>query len=144
MTIIHGKEFSEQEVIIDYIDFQNCKFEKCKLIYNGSGPTDLSDCEFVDCKHELRGVAGRVQKHIASLAGTGQIEPFRRFVRGIFGSASFAVAPIEGSSHLVIDLGEMEEQPGEEDGPQAETGEGDKETGEDDEEESNEDQNETD
>ena len=45
VVTIDGKSFKDQKIILDYTNYINCKFNNCRLIYNGEGPVGLVNCE---------------------------------------------------------------------------------------------------
>lgn len=51
--------FEDQRVELDDCQFINCRFERCQLIYRGSGSVGLQQCGFKDCGWDFADAAGR-------------------------------------------------------------------------------------
>ncbi len=41
-----GQMFRDQTVDLDFQEFVDCRFDRCKLIYRGFGPVQLDRCKF--------------------------------------------------------------------------------------------------
>lgn len=49
--------FSNEEVILDFHDYEACKFDHCRFVVLGYGPFALNQCEVVDCEFTFAGPA---------------------------------------------------------------------------------------
>jgi hypothetical protein len=46
---ISEMDFNDQDVDLDFHEFDHCKFTNCRLIIHGHGPVNLSVCHFDGC-----------------------------------------------------------------------------------------------
>jgi hypothetical protein len=63
---VQGETFINQVVHLGSTRFENCKFIRCKLVFNGEG-TSLAHSEFDDCELELEGAAANTIQFLTSL-----------------------------------------------------------------------------
>ncbi len=69
MALVEAKErkFSNETVVIDGTSYQNCSFDRCKIIYRG-GPTRLVSCYISPgCAIELQDAAAFVYQVLGEL-----------------------------------------------------------------------------
>ena len=50
-------DFSNQEVILDFHEYENCMFRNCRFVVLGFGPFALNKCEVIDCQFTFAGPA---------------------------------------------------------------------------------------
>jgi hypothetical protein len=66
------EKFEEREVVLDGADFENCTFERCRLIYEGGSlPTFRGGTTFSNSTFALEGAAGRSMKYLGMLQAIG-------------------------------------------------------------------------
>jgi len=58
MKVLSDRTIREQTVIIDGIEFRNCKFIGCRFSYSG-GKFGIVDCAAEGCSYNFFGAAGR-------------------------------------------------------------------------------------
>ena len=51
------QSFSNQEINLDGNEFLGCKFNKCKVVYQGFQKVALSNCAFSNCSFSFAGAA---------------------------------------------------------------------------------------
>jgi hypothetical protein len=54
---IQEHTFENQEVVLDFHEFDHCVFTKCKMKVFGYGPFTLANSEITDCRWEFAGPA---------------------------------------------------------------------------------------
>ena len=57
MMIIDGVSFTDQDVLLDGIQYKNCKFERCKIFFFGNLQTMLQENSFSECSWQFAGPA---------------------------------------------------------------------------------------
>ncbi|MBV9659409.1 MAG: hypothetical protein JO295_15015 [Verrucomicrobia bacterium] len=50
-------DFSNQEVILDFHEYENCQFRNCRFVVLGFGPFALNKCDVIDCQFTFAGPA---------------------------------------------------------------------------------------
>ncbi len=50
-------DFGNQEVILDFHEYENCQFRNCRFVVLGFGPFSLNKCEVIDCQFTFAGPA---------------------------------------------------------------------------------------
>jgi hypothetical protein len=50
-------EFRDEEIILDFHEYQECIFVDCVFVYHGFTDSALPDCQLKNCRLELRGPA---------------------------------------------------------------------------------------
>ncbi len=66
--------FLEQAVDLDFNLFEDCKFERCKLVYRGFGTVSLAGCSFTEVEWMFTDAAGNTVNFMRGLyhgAGEG-------------------------------------------------------------------------
>lgn len=51
--------FKNQEIVLDFNEFQGCRFENCLMIFAGNGPVSVKECVFINTQWALVGAAQR-------------------------------------------------------------------------------------
>lgn len=64
---IVGYQFENEDVIIDFTVYENCYFNKCRIIYYGHGPFQMIGDRFDDCSYELAGPAANAINYLRSM-----------------------------------------------------------------------------
>ena len=54
---ISKNTFENEEVILDFHEYEGCKFNNCRFVVLGYGPFVLTECEITDCSFSLAGPA---------------------------------------------------------------------------------------
>ncbi len=54
---ITQNNFSNEEVILDFHEYEGCTFTKCRFVVLGYGPFSLNACEVVNCEFTFAGPA---------------------------------------------------------------------------------------
>jgi len=68
--LIVDQDFADKDVVLDGVEYERCRFTRCKLIYQGYAATALRDNLMTDCDFALEGAAGMTMKFLVGLAGT--------------------------------------------------------------------------
>ena len=68
--LISDQDFADKDVVLDGVEFERCRFTRCKLIYQGYAATALRDNHITDCDFVLEGAAGMTMKFLVGLADT--------------------------------------------------------------------------
>lgn len=54
---IDSNQFTEEEIILDFHEYVNCAFTRCRFVVLGYGPFSLNECEVVNCEFTFAGPA---------------------------------------------------------------------------------------
>jgi hypothetical protein len=54
---ISEHDFENQDVVLDFHEFDNCRFTNCKMFIHGYGAFSLISCHFDQCKFLFAGAA---------------------------------------------------------------------------------------
>jgi hypothetical protein len=68
-TKIAGYTFEDDEVVLDFMEYESCKFIKCRIVYYGHGPFKVARNEFAGCTWHLVGPAAAGLTLLRHLAG---------------------------------------------------------------------------
>ncbi len=80
--IAHGKKYHDIVVSLDGCTFVDCTFERCKLLYSGLMPCQMSGNTVTDCEWQFVGpAANTIQFMTATYAGLS-----RELIEGTFES----------------------------------------------------------
>ena len=72
MRRVVGKPYSNQDIKVDGIEFVDCNFQSCRLIYSGRASFKFVGSSFSsDCELKLRGRAADVVDALTSLYAIG-------------------------------------------------------------------------
>jgi len=114
MNIIRDRHFEDQEVILDHIQFRDCTFVGCTLIFHGHGHSDFEECKLEDCSFSFQEQASRTLDFLRSLAGTGFSIVVFQVARQLLGGPDLRLVDIGDERRLVLDSGpvpaDMEEE----------------------------------
>ena len=66
-TRIAGYDFENEDVVIDFTMYEQCRFKNCKIIYYGHGAVQMTSCDFLDCRYELTGPAAAAIQYLRAL-----------------------------------------------------------------------------
>lgn len=70
---IKDKNFSKEEIHMDFKNFEGCKFEDCSLIYHGYGPIGMNGCSFFNVRWSFADAAANTLSFMSALyVGAGQ------------------------------------------------------------------------
>ena len=71
MTIVCDYVFQDQEVFLDFHNFQDCEFVRCNLIFQGLGPFQADGCTWTECQWTLAGPAQNTMEFLGMLFRQG-------------------------------------------------------------------------
>lgn len=54
---ISQANFSQEEVILDFHEYEGCKFTNCRFVVLGYGPFSFNNCEVTTCEFSFAGPA---------------------------------------------------------------------------------------
>ena len=57
---ISNNNFTSEEVILDFHEYESCQFTNCRFVVLGYGPFSLNQCEVVNCEFTFAGPAASV------------------------------------------------------------------------------------
>ncbi len=63
--------FQNTSVMLDHVEFDQCTFRNCKLVYAAEGVASMRDCSMYDCTWEFTGPAERTIQFLAALYAMG-------------------------------------------------------------------------
>jgi len=89
--IAKGQTFTKIKIALDGAHFDNCKFERCILVYSGLLPVTLQSNSFSDCRWEFNGPAANTVGFMQALHKGGAKELIERTLDAIRGSGSIPV-----------------------------------------------------
>jgi hypothetical protein len=61
------EEFSDRTVTLDDTIYENCKFERCRIVYSGGERMGLVGCRFSQCTFEFGDAAARTIQFLTAL-----------------------------------------------------------------------------
>lgn len=62
-----GEVFVQERIELGENQFRNCRFESCRLVYDGSAGVRIEDCAFEDSRLELVDEAGNTLSFLQNL-----------------------------------------------------------------------------
>jgi hypothetical protein len=87
---ISKHDFSNEEVILDFHEYESCVFKNCKFVVLGYGPFALNQCEVVNCEFHFAGpAASTIQTMTTIYHNIG--EQGKQLIEGTFESIRNAV-----------------------------------------------------
>jgi hypothetical protein len=89
--IAKGETFSNAKIALDGAYFENCKFERCILVYSGLLPVTLQNNNFIDCRWEFSGPAANTVGFMQALHKGGAKELIERTLDAIRGGGKIPV-----------------------------------------------------
>jgi len=117
MNIIKGREFQDEEVILDHNHFKACSFEECTLIYHGHGHAQFTDCSMGSVegiKFVFREQASNTLQFLEDLMDSGFQGVPLNVAQRLVGGATFRLVEIDGERRVVMDYGPVPEEVDEE------------------------------
>ena len=86
MRVIN-RTFTDDEVVLDFHDFDGCTFTNCTLVFHGYGPVGLDSCTFKDCSWKFDGPAAATVSFMTAIhkqggGGRELIEATIKTIRG--------------------------------------------------------------
>lgn len=54
---ISKNKFSNEEVVLDFHEYESCEFTNCRFVVLGYGPFALNQCEVTNCEFTFAGPA---------------------------------------------------------------------------------------
>jgi hypothetical protein len=67
MMLLDKLSFRNREVLLDGIEYRNCTFEGCRIVYFGHLTTVLASKKFTNCSWPFQGPASNVVNFMAAL-----------------------------------------------------------------------------
>jgi hypothetical protein len=83
MKTISGRTFKNEEVVLDFRRFEDCKFMECNVIINGHGAFQLIRCTFVGGKFVFGEAAERTVLAMTLLYHAGAQQMIERTFENI-------------------------------------------------------------
>ena len=71
MHIHNVPPFKDQDIVLDFHEYKNCKFERCNMVFYGHGKVGLINCEFFECRWTFSGPASATLNFMAHLYKNG-------------------------------------------------------------------------
>lgn len=87
---IHKYPFEDQDIVLDFHEFKECKFKNCNMIFHGYGPVGLVGCEFLNCRWTFSGPASATLNFMAHMCKNGSgaekiiEETFNNILKGTY------------------------------------------------------------
>jgi hypothetical protein len=66
--LISDQDFADKDIVLDGVEYERCRFNRCKLIYRGQAATALRDNDIIDCDFALEDSAGLTLKFLLGMA----------------------------------------------------------------------------
>ena len=89
---ISKNQFSNEEVVLDFHEYEACEFTNCRFVVLGYGPFVLNQCEVVNCEFTFAGPAASTIQTMStiyhSLGDQG-----KQLIEGTFASIRNAPTP---------------------------------------------------
>ena len=63
---ITKNNFANEEVILDFHEYESCQFTNCRFVVLGYGPFALNQCEVVNCEFTFAGPAAMTRQSVWS------------------------------------------------------------------------------
>lgn len=70
LKVIQGKQYNGDTITIDNINYKDCVFLNCNLVFNG-GPVGLEYCQFDNCKWSFSGHAATTLAFLSKIYSQG-------------------------------------------------------------------------
>ncbi len=64
---ISKNKFANEEVILDFHEYEGCEFNSCRFVILGYGPFALNQCEITNCEFSFAGPAASTLQTLATL-----------------------------------------------------------------------------
>ena len=72
-TKISGYVFEDDDVVLDFMEYESCSFKNCRILYYGHGPFKVGNNEFGGCTFVLEGPAAAGLTFLRHLAGSSNM-----------------------------------------------------------------------
>lgn len=112
MNVSVRESFSDEEIVLDYHKYVECRFEECVIVYHGDGPTAADECQFTDCRFDFRDSASSTFNTLRSFFHGGleevAIDILASIVRSDEDSSPLEVLTNDGTAQLVLNLGPVD------------------------------------
>ncbi len=59
--------FANEEVLLDFHEYEQCKFRDCRFVVLGYGPFSLNQCEVVNCAFTFAGPANNTIQTMSAI-----------------------------------------------------------------------------
>jgi hypothetical protein len=79
---ISKTKFSNEEVILDFHEYEGCEFTKCRFVVLGYGAFALNGCEVTECEFTFAGPAASVIQTMSSIYKIG--DQGKQLIEGTF------------------------------------------------------------
>lgn len=79
---ISNNKFANEEVVLDFHEYEKCEFEKCRFVVLGYGPFTLNQCEVKECEFTFAGPAASVVQTMANIYKIG--DQGKQLIEGTF------------------------------------------------------------
>lgn len=63
--------FANEEVVLDFHEYDSCEFRDCRFVVLGHGPFVLNKCEVINCSFHFAGPAASTVQTMAAIYKTG-------------------------------------------------------------------------
>jgi hypothetical protein len=64
---ISNNKFSNEEVILDFHEYETCEFKNCRFVVLGYGAFALNKCEVINCEFTFAGPAASVIQTMSTI-----------------------------------------------------------------------------
>ena len=64
---ISKNTFANEEVVLDFHEYEGCTFDKCRFVVLGYGPFALNQCEVVNCEFTFAGPAASTIQTLSTI-----------------------------------------------------------------------------
>lgn len=68
---ISNNKFANEEVVLDFHEYQSCEFTNCKFVVLGYGAFALNQCEVTNCHFTFAGPAASVIQTMSTIYHIG-------------------------------------------------------------------------
>ena len=64
---ITKNKLANEEVILDFHEYESCEFDSCRFVILGHGPFALNQCEITNCEFTFAGPAASTLQTLATI-----------------------------------------------------------------------------
>ncbi len=79
---ISKNQFANEEVVLDFHEYEACKFTNCRFVILGYGPFSLNQCEVENCEFSFAGPAASTIQTMSTIYNIG--EQGKKLIEGTF------------------------------------------------------------
>jgi hypothetical protein len=90
---ISNTRFANEEVVLDFHQYESCSFSQCRFVVLGYGAFALNNCEVTNCEFTFAGPAASTIQTMASIYAIG--EQGKTLIEATFDSIRNAAKPSE-------------------------------------------------